>query len=91
LLRCANGVARHYCRRKPRHQWLVLIPNAHEGYLSWEEFERVQKAIKENTLGSGRHQERTRDVGWTAAVPAVWSYFNRTVNGQRPRHFALYL
>jgi len=53
LLRYENGAARHHCRRKPRHQWLALIPNAHEGYLSWEEFERVQKAIKENTLGSG--------------------------------------
>jgi DNA invertase Pin-like site-specific DNA recombinase len=53
LLRYENGEARHYCRRKPRHQWLALIPNAHEGYLSWEEFERVQRAIQGNTAGPG--------------------------------------
>jgi DNA invertase Pin-like site-specific DNA recombinase len=32
------GEARQYDWRKPREQWLVLIPNAHEGYVSWEEF-----------------------------------------------------
>lgn len=53
LLRYENGEARHHCRRKPRHQWLALIPNAHEGYLSWEEFERVQRAIQGNTTGPG--------------------------------------
>jgi DNA invertase Pin-like site-specific DNA recombinase len=53
LLRYENGEARHHCRRKPRHQWLALIPNAHEGYLSWEEFEQIQKAIKGNTIGPG--------------------------------------
>jgi hypothetical protein len=52
LLRYENGEARHYCRRKPRHQWLALIPNAHEGYLGWEEFENIQRAIHGNMPGS---------------------------------------
>jgi DNA invertase Pin-like site-specific DNA recombinase len=52
LLRYENGAARHCCRRKPRHQWLALIPNAHEGYVPWEEFERIQRTIKENVPGS---------------------------------------
>jgi DNA invertase Pin-like site-specific DNA recombinase len=52
LLRYENGAARHCSRRKPRHQWLVLIPNAHEGYVPWEEFERIQRTIKENVPGS---------------------------------------
>ena len=51
LLRYENGEARHYWRRKPRHQWLALIPNAHEGYVSGEEFERIQRAIQENIPG----------------------------------------
>ncbi len=42
---------RHLCRRKPREQWLALIPGAHEGYVSWEEFERIVCAIRENTQG----------------------------------------
>jgi hypothetical protein len=39
LLRYENGEARQYGRRKPRHPWLAWIPNAHEGYVSGEEFE----------------------------------------------------
>lgn len=52
LLRYENGEARHCSRRKPRHQWLALIPNAHEGYVRWEEFEQIQRAIKQNMPGS---------------------------------------
>jgi hypothetical protein len=52
FLRYENGAARHCCRRKPRHQWLALIPNAHECYVPWEEFERIQRTIKENVPGS---------------------------------------
>ena len=29
LLRYENGEPRHHCRRKPREQWLALIPNNH--------------------------------------------------------------
>ena len=52
LLRYEKGEPRHVCRRKPREQWLALIPNAHEGYVSWEEFERIRQAIRENVLGA---------------------------------------
>ena len=34
--------------RKPRDQWLVLIPGHHEGYLSWEQYERNQQILTEN-------------------------------------------
>ncbi len=46
-----EGKPRYICRRKPREQWLALIPGAHEGYVSWEEFERIVIAIRENTQG----------------------------------------
>lgn len=47
-----DGVrARHICRRKPRGQWLALIPGAHEGYVSWEEFEHIQRMILQNNQG----------------------------------------
>ena len=48
-----GGKPRYLCRRKPREQWLALIPGAHEGYVSWEEFERIAGAIRENTQGAG--------------------------------------
>jgi DNA invertase Pin-like site-specific DNA recombinase len=60
LLRYEKGKPRHISRRKPRERWLTLIPNAHEGYVSWEEFERIQQMIRENSLsaeqpGAARH------------------------------------
>jgi len=27
-------------RRKPKEHWLALIPNSHEGYVSWEQHQR---------------------------------------------------
>jgi DNA invertase Pin-like site-specific DNA recombinase len=41
-------------RRKPREQWHSLIPESHEGYVSWEQFEKIQTMITENQLGSGK-------------------------------------
>jgi DNA invertase Pin-like site-specific DNA recombinase len=35
-------------RRKPREQWLALIPQAHEGYVDWERFERIRGLIHAN-------------------------------------------
>ena len=46
-----NGEPRKGSRRKPREQWLALIPNAHEGYVSWEQFEQIQQAITSNDRG----------------------------------------
>jgi DNA invertase Pin-like site-specific DNA recombinase len=41
--------SRHVCRRKPREQWLALIPGSHEGYVSWEDFEHIQHMVQQNT------------------------------------------
>jgi DNA invertase Pin-like site-specific DNA recombinase len=35
--------------RRPRSRWMILIPNHHPGYLSWEEYERNQAMIVANT------------------------------------------
>jgi DNA invertase Pin-like site-specific DNA recombinase len=43
--------ARPICRRKPREQWLALIPGTHEGYVSWEEFEQIQRVVQQNNQG----------------------------------------
>src|SRR5262249_31231389 len=43
-----DGEPRQRCRHKARKQWLVLIPNAHDGYVGWEQFEQVQLAIGNN-------------------------------------------
>jgi DNA invertase Pin-like site-specific DNA recombinase len=54
LMRYDNGLSRRVSRRKARDQWLALIPNAHEGYVTWEEFEQIQQAIKENSQRDGQ-------------------------------------
>ena len=37
--------------KKERKDWEVLIPNHHEGYLSWEDYERNLALIADNTNG----------------------------------------
>jgi DNA invertase Pin-like site-specific DNA recombinase len=49
----ANGEPHQTIRRKPREHWLAFIPETHEGYVSWEQFQRVQVVIAQNTLGRG--------------------------------------
>jgi DNA invertase Pin-like site-specific DNA recombinase len=48
-----NGEPRRGARRKPREQWLALLPNSHEGYVSWEQHQQIQQTIAENVRGSG--------------------------------------
>jgi DNA invertase Pin-like site-specific DNA recombinase len=53
-VRYDGGEMRKHDRRKPREQWLALIPQAHEGYVDWERFERIRTSIHANLqLGSG--------------------------------------
>jgi DNA invertase Pin-like site-specific DNA recombinase len=45
-----NGLSVQRTRRRPRDRWVALIPSAHEGYVGWEIFERIQKMIISNRL-----------------------------------------
>ena len=58
--RYLNGEARKYGRRKPREQWLALLPNMHEGYVDWERFERIQGAIQANSMVKSSHHGAAR-------------------------------
>jgi DNA invertase Pin-like site-specific DNA recombinase len=49
-----DGEPRQGSRRKHRQQWLSLIPNAHEGYVSWEQFEKIRMVIQQNQRGPGQ-------------------------------------
>ncbi|WP_316978274.1 recombinase family protein [Shumkonia mesophila] len=42
-------------RRKPRDEWLALIPEAHEGYVSWERAEAIRKMVSDNVPTSRHH------------------------------------
>jgi hypothetical protein len=47
-----NGLSVQRTRRRPRDRWVALIPSSHDGYVSWEIFERIQKMITSNRLSS---------------------------------------
>lgn len=49
--RYENGIAKKRSRRKPRDEWLSLIKDHHEGYITWEEFERIEAMMAENNRG----------------------------------------
>jgi len=42
-------------RRKARSDWLALMPNAHEGYVSWEKAEAIRKMVSSNVSTSRHH------------------------------------
>ena len=42
-------------RRKARSEWLALMPNAHEGYVSWEKAETIRKMVSSNVPTSRHH------------------------------------
>jgi DNA invertase Pin-like site-specific DNA recombinase len=43
-----NGEARRRSQRKPVERWWALIPNTHEGYISWKQFQEIQQRMREN-------------------------------------------
>lgn len=44
-----DGVLKKRRVRKPIDEWRVLIPDHHEGYISWGDFERIQRMLADNT------------------------------------------
>ncbi len=50
----ANG-AGVKIRRKARTDWLALMPNAHEGYVSWEKAEAIRTMVSSNVPTSRHH------------------------------------
>jgi DNA invertase Pin-like site-specific DNA recombinase len=45
--------------RIPREEWTALIPGAHVGYISWEQFEQNEKRLRENALAHGDDRRRS--------------------------------
>jgi hypothetical protein len=42
-------------RRKARSGWLALMPNTHEGYVSWEKAEAIREMVSSNIPSSRHH------------------------------------
>lgn len=43
----------------PREDWLVLIPDAHVGYISWEEYEENLQRLQQNSQTQGTERRRS--------------------------------
>ena len=48
VIDAVNGAPRRRSLVKPREQWSVLIPDHHEGYISWDTYQRIQRMLSEN-------------------------------------------
>ncbi len=50
-------------QRVPREQWFALIPDAHAGYISWDEYESNQRRLHESAqaIGTDRHRGPARE------------------------------
>jgi DNA invertase Pin-like site-specific DNA recombinase len=51
--------ARTVIERLPRDEWTALIPHAHAGYITWEEFEENQCRLRENAQAIGADRRRS--------------------------------
>jgi DNA invertase Pin-like site-specific DNA recombinase len=51
--------ARPLHERLPREEWTALIPNAHVGYLTWEDFEENQRRLRESAQANGADRRRS--------------------------------
>jgi DNA invertase Pin-like site-specific DNA recombinase len=63
-----KGLPRKGCRRRPPDRWLALIPNTHEGYVDWETFQQIRRAIAENLPGPGRSGAAKRGLALLAGL-----------------------
>jgi hypothetical protein len=52
---CFDGLTtKKRVRRKPRQEWIALIPESHEGYISWVVFQQIGRQLAANS---------SRDIG----------------------------
>lgn len=63
-----EGISQTRTRQRPRERWVALIPGAHEGYVSWENFERAQRMIENNRLSDHTVGPARRGRGLLASV-----------------------
>jgi DNA invertase Pin-like site-specific DNA recombinase len=55
----SGSTGRSRYRRLLREDWKVFLPDAHPGYISWEEFERNQATLRTNAHGYGTDRRRS--------------------------------
>jgi len=54
-----TGRQRRIRKKTPPEQWHAFIPNAHAGYITWEQFQANQKTLQQNATANRCGRERT--------------------------------
>jgi DNA invertase Pin-like site-specific DNA recombinase len=49
----------HVVEPRPREQWHAFVPEAHAGYLSWEEYERHRRQLRANAQACGHDRRQS--------------------------------
>jgi DNA invertase Pin-like site-specific DNA recombinase len=54
-----DAQGRVHVRNLPQEQWDVLLPDSHPGYISWEQFQRNQQRLRENSQAHGKDRRHS--------------------------------
>ena len=46
-------------KKLPREEWIALIPDAHPGYITWDEFEGNLEQLRQNSAAHGEERRRS--------------------------------
>jgi DNA invertase Pin-like site-specific DNA recombinase len=47
------------CKKLPQHQWHTLIPDAHPGYITWEQYQDNQRRLHESAQAHGLERRKS--------------------------------
>jgi hypothetical protein len=50
---------RKYNQPLPRDQWYAILPDAHPGYITWEQYEQNLKRLRENAMAHGHDRRKS--------------------------------
>ena len=67
--RSQNGRSRS--QRLPADQWHALLPEAHAGYITWDQYRRNQQVLRENAQAHGRDHRRYPPGGGPALLQGM--------------------
>jgi DNA invertase Pin-like site-specific DNA recombinase len=54
-----DAQGRVHAKLMPQDQWEVLLPNSHPGYITWEQYQRNQQRLRENSQAHGSERRKS--------------------------------
>ena len=66
--RYQDGETKKMSRRRPRDEWISLIHDHHDAYITWQQFEQVQTMIADNCQGTDRVGAAKRGASLLAGI-----------------------